>query len=96
MLVKREIDIECPEGWEPVRFGMPKKGESVFLGDVLTEERDIICNYPVLIVRRTYQFPECIPEGWWLVKIGPTMPGKGISWICFEDEPELNMSVFTG
>ena len=61
MLIPIDDDV-VPDGYEPVRFGMPNIGEQYFAnGDIAVATVSLS---PRLIVRKTWQPPAWLKPGW--------------------------------
>lgn len=87
--MKREIEFEgIPEGYEPVRFGHVYDGESYmdYRSRVVTYRKTELRNESFenyLVVRPIYQFPDFIPDGWWIAM------DSGGRWYAYEREPSV-------
>lgn len=80
---KIEIEVDVPEGWEAVRYGMPNRGEW-FLDD--DDKSVIFCNEPPYVLRvivaRAYAWPSWLKAEW-------IACDSSMNWYAFTREPEL-------
>ena len=55
---KVEIEVDVPEGWEVVRFGIANPGEWYFYSDLRVWQAQNVTVAPVFIVRKVKQYRE--------------------------------------
>ena len=83
MSVTATIEFDgIPEGYEPVRFGVPKQGEFYLHKTLILEatQDHYIDPMPVLIIR-----PVWLPPAW--LKPGWIASNKGAVWLWFDHKP---------
>lgn len=80
--MKTTIEIDIPDGWEFVRWGMPELGDRVIYFPGLVATPDDSCRFPMVIVRPAWQWPEFIKADW----LAKDASGQ---WYAYESEPTI-------
>lgn len=76
------VEVEIPEGWEPVAVRVPKDGDYAWteLGPIAWERSPILTTKSFFILRRKFIWPP------WLTAEWIAMDGNGLWW-AYEKEP---------
>lgn len=85
-LVTATIEIDCPEGYEPVAFRAPKDEEFWLrdVGKIVQQGNDVHTECKRLIVRPLWQPPGWMPKGAWL------FPMNSNYWCLSSKQPVAN------
>lgn len=88
--MKTQIEIDIPDGWEFVRFGVPREGESFITVTGKVSPYYFGCGLYRIVIRQVWQWPVWLKAEWIAMDKG------GDCWWAFNAEPQVNEDCFGG